>query len=66
MPRTKTESSPQLITLEDVVNMLKDQLEIDIDIRPEPWGDGYVKTKVTLKLGNTVLTTASANYRYER
>jgi hypothetical protein len=53
-----------MIPLSQLADFLQEHLTVDVEVFEEPYSDGYVKTRVTVMLGDTTIARGSDSYRY--
>lgn len=51
------------ITMQQVVQFLRDNMSIDVSVEPVPYERGWTTVRVSVRLGNDVIASGSDNYR---
>jgi len=51
------------LTLQQVVEFLKDNMQIDVSVEPVPYEHGWTTIKVAVRLDQEVIAVGSDNYR---
>jgi len=52
------------ISLAELADFRREHLTIEVEVFEEPYGDGYVVTRVTASLGDTTIARGSDGHRY--
>ena len=53
-----------MIPLSQLADFLREYLTVDVDVFEETYAEGYVVTRVTVRLGDTTIARGSDSYRY--
>lgn len=53
-----------VIPLSQLADFLREHLTVEVEVSDEPYSEGYVKTRVTVMLGDTTIARGSDSYRY--
>lgn len=55
-----------VISLSQLADFLREHLTVEVEVFEEPYSNGYVKTRVTVQLGDTTIARGSDSYHYGR
>lgn len=53
----------KLLTLQDVIKFLKENMQVDVSVSPLPYEDDWTRIQVTVRLGDEVIASGSDTYR---
>ena len=53
-----------MIPLSQLADFLREHLTLDVEVFDETYSEGYVVTRVTVRLGDTTIARGSDSYRY--